>query len=120
LGLARGAFFLAQRRNATVAVKAWALKMLEDASDLNHTESIVRQFMEERFDFPATSLPVADVLAELRAHGAKESLPAVKELLETSERAKFGGLELSGTDTSRLIGLATQVVEELDQSGGPQ
>ncbi len=118
LALAGGAFFLKQRTSQQVAAKVWALRKLKVTRDLNEAESIVRQFIDERFGFPAKSMPIDQVLTELNALGIDESLAGVKELLETSERVKFGGLDVSGNDTQRLLSLATEVVEGLDSFGG--
>ena len=62
-------------------------------------------------------MPVEQVLRELGELGVQGSLPAVKELLETSERVKFGGLNLSATEADHLISLAAEAVEGLDSFG---
>jgi len=119
IGLAGGAFFLTTRSTATVSAKVWALKKLNTTHDLPEAEMTVRQFIEERFECAATSMPAAQMLAVLRSRDVKDSVRRdVRELLETSERAKFGGLDLPASEKARLLNLATQLVETLDQIGG--
>jgi hypothetical protein len=118
LALAGGALFIATRRNGAVSAKAWALQKLTEAQKLPEAETIVRQFIEERFEFSATSLPEDRVAAALRVRGVDDSLlPELKEFLQKSERAKFGGLDLPTDEQNRLLNLATQLVEKLDQTG---
>ena len=110
--------FIATRRNGAVSAKVWALQKLTDAQELPVAETIVRQFIEERFEFSATSLPQDRVAAELRERGVDDSLLLeLKELLQKSERAKFGGLDLPAGEQKRLLNLATQLVEKLDRTG---
>lgn len=118
LALAGGALFIATRRNGAVSATVWALQELTDAQELPVAETIVRQFIEERFEFSATSLPQDRVAAELRDRGVDDSLLLeLKELLQKSERAKFGGLDLPAGEQKRLLNLATQLVEKLDRTG---
>jgi len=118
LALAGSALFIATRRNGAVSAKVWALQKLTEAQKLPEAETIVRQFIEERFEFSATSLPEDRVAAGLRVRGVDESLLLkLKELLQRSERAKFGGLDLPVDEQNRLLNLATQLVEKLDQTG---
>lgn len=118
LVLAGGALFIATRRNAAVSARAWALRKLKDTQELPEAETVVRQFIEERFEFSATSLPADRVAAALRVRGVDDSLLlTLKELLQKSERAKFGGLNLPTDEQSRLLNLATQLIEKLDQAG---
>lgn len=118
LTFAGGAFLLRQRTCRQVAAKAWALRKLKEIRDYDQAESIVRQYIQERFGFRAASMSADQVLTELRARGIDDPLPLVEKLLETSERVKFGGLELSLAETDRLLSIATEVVEGLDLSGG--
>ena len=117
LALAGGALFIATRRNAAVSAKVWALQRLTEAQKLPEAVTIVRQFIEERFAFSATSLPEDRVAATLRVRGVDDSLLLeLKELLQKSERAQFGGLDLPTDQQNRLLNLATELVEKLDQT----
>jgi len=119
IGLVVGARFLINRSNPIISAKTWALKKLDAADELDEAEAILRQFIEERFDCAATSLPATEIFAVLRSREVQESVgQGVQEFLEISERAKFGGLNLPATEKSRLVNLATQLVETLDQTGG--
>jgi hypothetical protein len=119
LALAGGALFIATRRTETISAKSWAAQKLTDAQHLPEAESIVRQFIEARFEFSATSLPVDRIVALLRVRAVNDSLLLeLKELLQKSEQAKFGGLELPASERNRLLNLATHIVEELDQTRG--
>lgn len=116
LALAGGALFIATRRKGAVSAKVWAFEKIRDAREVAEAETIVRQFISERFGIPATSLPGDQVLADLRSRDVEDSvLRKVQELLENSERAKFGGLDLPETEKARLINLASHAVEMLDQ-----
>ena len=118
IGFSGVVFFLTRRKNATASAKDWALRKLNDARELIEAETIVRQFVEEKFEFPATSLPAAQVLAELQTRDVDDSLlQNVQELLRTSERSKFGGLDLPDSEANRLLDLATRIVETLDEAG---
>ena len=120
LALAGGALFIATRRNGAVSATVWALQKLTDAQELPVAETIVRQFIEERFEFPATSLPVDRVAAGLQDRGVSDSLrQELKELLQKSEQAKFGGLALPPDEHGRLIKQVIQLVDKLDETGGP-
>ncbi len=114
-----GGALLATCRKKSVSAKTWALQNLSAARDLTQAERIVRQFVEEEFGFAATSLPTDRILAVLRSSNVKDPvLQELQEFLQMSEQAKFGGLDLSPTQTNRLLNLAPKLVESLDQAGG--
>ena len=110
--------FLATRPKASVSAVSWALTKLNAAREVPESETIVRQFIEERFGIAATSLAVADVISVLHSQKVKDSaIRGLQEYFEKAERTKFGGLDLPATEKARLINLATQIVETLDQVG---
>ena len=116
LAIAGGALLIATRRKETVSAKAWAMQKIKGAREVTEAETIVRQFISERFEVPANSLPTDRVLSALRSRGVEESaLRETKVLLQNSERFKFGGLDLPETEKARMINLAAQVVEKLYQ-----
>jgi len=116
LAITGSALLIATRRKKTVSAKAWAVQKMQDARKVSEAETIVRQFISERFAVPANSLPTDQVLSELRSRSVDAStLHEVQELLQNSERTKFSGLNLAATEKARLINLAAQVVEKLDQ-----
>ncbi len=118
VGLAGAAMF-ATRRKATASAKAWALERLHAAGALPEAETTVRQFIEERFECTATSLPIAQIIAELRSEKVDDSaLQNLQAFLSESERVKFGGLDLQETEKARLLNQASQLIETLDRAGG--
>lgn len=117
-GVATAALFaacmilLVTRKRKSITLTDWALRRLNETSDVSQAESIVRQVIEERFQFAATSLPVEQIEAELKQHSVAESeLNNLRELLQLSEKSKFGGLNLPATEEARLVNLAHKLVE---------
>ena len=114
--VAGGMLLFAKRRRKIASSSDWALQGLNETRDLSTAESIVRQFIEERFEFAASSLASDEILKELRQNNVDEQvLKDLQEFLAQSERAKFGGLSLPATEEARLVNHASKLVKRLDE-----
>ena len=106
---------IAKRPTAFETSTDWALGNLERVGgDFAQLESIVRGYLEEKLELPATSLPAASLIGALESRQVDaEQVANVKELLSVSERVKFGGLELSAQQSARLSESARTLIKQL-------
>ena len=117
VALAAGCMMLlVTRKKKLVPSSVWALQRLSETSELSQAESIVRQFIEERFDLAATSLPTYQILAELRQSKVDDLLlNDLQELFQLAEKAKFSGLDIIATEQARLVNRASNIVQQLGE-----
>ena len=98
---------------------SWAIRELAALGDEDflQSESILRTFIAERFGFPAESYPADAIVETLQKRGvAEECLAGVSELLETTERIKFGGLQNNASDATTLVASAQELIQQLDEN----
>lgn len=120
LAMVSSAVFLRLTRSSHAGDPAnWALKELADFSDEDfpRLELVLRSFVAERFDFPAESHTSESILRTLNNCGVGEiQLSNLREILEKSERSKFGGLTIQPSETAELVAKTQDLIQQLDQS----
>ena len=117
LALAAGCLFVAKRSRTSESAADWAVAQLSDQqNDFSRVEGIVRSFLEERFAFPARSLSSAAIADRLSSLSVDRSLVSgVEEMFAVSEQVKFGGVQISRGEESRLLSNARSLIVELDK-----
>lgn len=117
LAVAAAAGCLACARRSPVHTSAgeWALGRLNEAEgDFTKLEGILREFVEERFDFPAASLGAAALMGELAERAVDEQAVAkIEEIVATSQRVKFGGSSISQSQSARLFQQTRELITSL-------
>jgi len=114
-----GLFFLVTRKPRSVSPSVWALKELDELpqQDVAELDKILRAFIASRFDFPAESFSSEQTIAELKEKNiAQDDLSSLREILERSERMKFGGVNLAESENQRLFASGRQLIRQLDQN----
>lgn len=118
LALAAGCLMLVKRSRSSVSARDWALAQLNDPSngDFDRLEGIVRNYIEERFEFPAASLTSTAISDQLLALNVdRHQVSKVDEILAVSEQVKFAGIQISAENKSRLFENARTLILDLDQ-----
>ena len=118
LALGLGCLVLVKRSRSSVSARDWAMAQLNgpSADDFSRLEGIVRNYIEERFEFPAASLTSAVVSEQLLALNVDQHLVSkVDEIFAVSEQVKFAGVQISTENKSRLFENARTLITELDQ-----
>ncbi|QEG24688.1 BatD family protein [Mariniblastus fucicola] len=118
LAIAAACLIAARQSKTPVSASVWALARLNDRTEgsFNRVESILRDFIEERFDFPAASLSSSKIAETLASKNvASDSIARVEEILSVSERVKFGGLGISTEVETRLTESARKLIVDLEE-----
>jgi hypothetical protein len=117
LAAAGGCLLLAKRSPSTVSASTWAIGQLNEKGkdDFGQIERVVRQFLEENFEFPATSLSASAIATQLEERNVDLSTAQnVQEIFDVSQRVKFGGVQISADEQSRLLDNARELIQRID------
>jgi hypothetical protein len=117
LAAAGGCLLLAKRSPSTVSASTWAIGQLNEkgTDDFGQIERVVRQFLEENFEFPATSLSASAIATQLEERNVDSSAAQnAQEIFDVSQRVKFGGVQISADEQSRLLDNARELIQRID------
>lgn len=114
-----GGVLLFTRAERHESPESWAIRELTALGDEDclQSDSILRAFIAERFGIPAESYPANVIVRTLRKRGvAEECLTRVRELMEKTERLKFGGLQNHPIETTTLVASTGELIQQLNHS----
>ena len=99
------------------SAQVWALAQLDSAgNEFNRLEGILRVFLAEKFHLPAESLGAVVLANELRDRKVDQTtISGVEDILNVSERVKFGGFLLSDEQKARWCDQTRSLIQRFDK-----